>query len=239
MQQAKSDAALLATLADDWFGEDRSAKYTVRKVVSMHSRGKRLWRVKVLTLKGLAKGYRVLYAFDQSRQVFYVLGIPSRLPMTNPIPVSSVSLPSTTASSFPESVRRTLAVVPETRGQPVVFLEPIMVDAPLPPDFVDVDTLVEQEEKDLVVKQAIATGRKAVANAYYSAGPQPLSYHRLSHGWSQKELAERMGTSQSYIARLEAGDVDPQVSTVKRLAAVFELPASVMLDAITAKAAQS
>lgn len=78
LQQAKSEPALLATLAEDWFGEDGAADYTVRKVVSLHQRGKRLWRVKVLTLKGMAAAYRVLYAFDATRQRFYVLGIPSR-----------------------------------------------------------------------------------------------------------------------------------------------------------------
>ena len=78
LQQAKSDPALLETLAEDWFGEDGSADYTVRKIVSLHQRGKRLWRVKVLTLKGLAAGYRVLYAFDPGQQIFYVLGVPSR-----------------------------------------------------------------------------------------------------------------------------------------------------------------
>lgn len=78
LQQAKSDPALLETLAEDWFGEDGTADYSVRKIVSMHQRGKRLWRVKVLTLKGLATGYRILYAFDPAAQMFYVLGIPSR-----------------------------------------------------------------------------------------------------------------------------------------------------------------
>ncbi|MEP7311497.1 MAG: hypothetical protein ABI859_02850 [Pseudomonadota bacterium] len=75
LQQAKSDPALLETLAENWFGEDGSANYTVRKVVSLHQRGKRLWRVKVLTLKGMAAGYRVLYAFDSRHQFFYVLGV--------------------------------------------------------------------------------------------------------------------------------------------------------------------
>jgi mRNA-degrading endonuclease RelE of RelBE toxin-antitoxin system len=78
LQQAKSDPSLLETLAEDWFGEDGSASYSIRKVVSLHRKGKRLWRVKVLTLKGVAVGYRVLYAFDPRMQVFYVLGIPSR-----------------------------------------------------------------------------------------------------------------------------------------------------------------
>jgi hypothetical protein len=76
LQQAKSDPALLATLAENWFGEDGSGDYSVRKVVSMHQRGKRLWRVKVLTLKGVATNYRVLYAFDLN--MFYILGIPHR-----------------------------------------------------------------------------------------------------------------------------------------------------------------
>jgi predicted transcriptional regulator len=51
-----------------------------------------------------------------------------------------------------------------------------------------------------------------------------------------EELSTRLGTSQSYIARLEAGDIDPQVSTLKRLAAVFEVQPSVLLDAILAGA---
>lgn len=78
LQQAKSDPSLLETLAEDWFGEDGSANYSVQRVVSLNQRGKRIWRVKVLTLQGLAVGYRVLYAFDRHRQEFYVLGIPPR-----------------------------------------------------------------------------------------------------------------------------------------------------------------
>jgi mRNA-degrading endonuclease RelE of RelBE toxin-antitoxin system len=78
LQQAKSDPALLETLAENWFGEDGTADYSVQKIVSMHQRGRRVWRVKVLTLKGLATGYRVLYAFDRNAQMFYVLGIPPR-----------------------------------------------------------------------------------------------------------------------------------------------------------------
>lgn len=78
LQQAKSDPALLETLSEDWFGEDGTSTYTVQKIVSMHRRGKRLWRVKVLTLKGLAVGYRVLYAFDPGLKIFYVLGVPPR-----------------------------------------------------------------------------------------------------------------------------------------------------------------
>lgn len=118
----------------------------------------------------------------------------------------------------------------------MVVLAPITVDAPLPAGFVDIDVLVEEEEKDPGARQSIATGRASIAENYYAEQPRPLSYYRLRNGWSQKELAGRMCTSQSYIARLEAGDIDPQVSTLTRLAAVFDVQPSVLLEAITAGA---
>ncbi|HEV2088532.1 MAG TPA: helix-turn-helix transcriptional regulator [Cryptosporangiaceae bacterium] len=45
-----------------------------------------------------------------------------------------------------------------------------------------------------------------------------LVAHRRSVGLSQTEVAARMGTSQSTVARLESGDVDPRLSTLERYA---------------------
>ena len=41
---------------------------------------------------------------------------------------------------------------------------------------------------------------------------------RASHGLSQTAVAERMGTSQPVVARLEAGDLDSRISTLERYA---------------------
>lgn len=41
---------------------------------------------------------------------------------------------------------------------------------------------------------------------------------RVTAGMSQKELAEKIGTTQSVIARLESGEHTPSVSTLKRVA---------------------
>ena len=41
---------------------------------------------------------------------------------------------------------------------------------------------------------------------------------RVAAGMSQKELAEKIGTTQSVIARLESGGHTPSVSTLRRVA---------------------
>ena len=49
-----------------------------------------------------------------------------------------------------------------------------------------------------------------------------LVEERLALGLSQTEVAARMGTSQSAIARLERGDADVRLSTLQRYAAALE-----------------
>jgi transcriptional regulator with XRE-family HTH domain len=44
---------------------------------------------------------------------------------------------------------------------------------------------------------------------------------RKQHGLSQTEIAARMGTSQSAVARLESGDLDARLSTLERYAAAL------------------
>jgi predicted transcriptional regulator len=46
-----------------------------------------------------------------------------------------------------------------------------------------------------------------------------LAGARRAAGLSQTEVAARMGTSQSVVARLESGDIDARLSTLQRYAA--------------------
>ena len=48
-----------------------------------------------------------------------------------------------------------------------------------------------------------------------------LVSRRVELGLSQTEVAARMGTSQSAVARLESGDADVRLSTLKRYAAAL------------------
>jgi len=50
---------------------------------------------------------------------------------------------------------------------------------------------------------------------------EELAKQRRSAGLSQTEVAARMGTSQSAVARLEGGDADVRASTLERYAAAI------------------
>jgi transcriptional regulator with XRE-family HTH domain len=53
-----------------------------------------------------------------------------------------------------------------------------------------------------------------------------LVRRRQRLGLSQTEVAARMGTSQSAVARLEAGRSDPRLSTLERYAAALDTTVS-------------
>jgi DNA-binding XRE family transcriptional regulator len=47
--------------------------------------------------------------------------------------------------------------------------------------------------------------------------------YRVDHGLTQAELAKQLGMNQSAVARLEAGDHEPSLATLRRLARVLGL----------------
>ena len=53
---------------------------------------------------------------------------------------------------------------------------------------------------------------------------------RLAAGLTQEELAERMGTKQTVIARLESGRVKPSTRTLERLATATGMRLRIILE---------
>lgn len=45
---------------------------------------------------------------------------------------------------------------------------------------------------------------------------------RQAHGWSQTELAEKVGVTAAYIGMLERSEKEPKLSTLIRIANIFE-----------------
>lgn len=56
----------------------------------------------------------------------------------------------------------------------------------------------------------------------FAAIAEQLADARRSAGLSQTEVAARMGTSQSAVARLERGDTDVRLSTLQRYAEALD-----------------
>ncbi len=57
---------------------------------------------------------------------------------------------------------------------------------------------------------------------YNIPSPEELRKYRLKVGLTQSELAKKAKVSQSLIARIESGDIDPRVSTLKRILEVLK-----------------
>ncbi|MBI5618775.1 MAG: helix-turn-helix transcriptional regulator [Gammaproteobacteria bacterium] len=104
--------------------------------------------------------------------------------------------------------------------------------APVPAGAIDIDDLAREFEAQPGGGEALAEGRQWVADRFYSEHPRALAAMRLRKGWSQAELARRVGTSQSHIARIETGHADPQLSTVKKLAKALEVEVADVAEAI-------
>lgn len=67
--------------------------------------------------------------------------------------------------------------------------------------------------------QEMRSARRQLARTVYADEPQSFSALRLAAGLSQAELAVAAGTSQSHIARIEGGTVDPGTDVIARIAA--------------------
>ncbi len=103
------------------------------------------------------------------------------------------------------------------------------------PGAIDIDDLVAEFEQSPRAAVAISKGRQWVAKSFYGKQPRSISQLRLQKGWSQAELARRAETSQPYIARLELGKVDPQISTAKKLAKALGVTLIAVVQAISAE----
>lgn len=92
-----------------------------------------------------------------------------------------------------------------------------------PPRHTHIADLVARYECDPQKRAAIAEGRREVARQFFDESDISIRAMRLRHGWSQAELARRLGTSQSHVARIEKGQEDVRLSTCQKLCGVLEI----------------
>jgi len=95
--------------------------------------------------------------------------------------------------------------------------------------------LVSESERDGMGDQ-IKRARRELGDLLAREGEKPtLKAYRLRAGLSQAQLAKNLGTSQSYVARLEAGLIrDPRASRLEALATELKVRTDQIMDALRA-----
>jgi len=123
----------------------------------------------------------------------------------------------TTATLQDESLRTGSPSSPSSLPSLVIVRQ---FDAARPqplPGTVSLDELLDSFANDTQLQEALSEARKSFAKQVYT-NEVSLSALRMQTGLSQAQLASRMGTTQSYIARIEGGTTDPGTDNIARLA---------------------
>lgn len=100
---------------------------------------------------------------------------------------------------------------------------------------IDISTRMKRVESDPRRAKALAKARAGLGRWMVeepTMSGQSLAALRLQSGLSQTQLAEKLGTQQSNVSRLENNPSDVQVSTVMKLAEALQRPATEVFGAI-------
>lgn len=100
-----------------------------------------------------------------------------------------------------------------------------------PNGFISLADLIAKREAEPGGKEALAKGRQRLYEHIYQDLEPSLTTLRLKKGVSQKQLAEKIGTHQSHIAKIENGG-NVQMDTIKAVADALELPAVEVFTAL-------
>jgi len=97
-----------------------------------------------------------------------------------------------------------------------------------PPNFQPINDFVSELEQDPKIKDQIQKARKAVKETFY---PEEITLKslRLCKGWSQTQLAEKIGSSQSHVAKMESGKTDRiYLETFRKLCSALDVDMTTM-----------
>lgn len=98
---------------------------------------------------------------------------------------------------------------------------------------VSIDDLVNEFESDKEIANLLSKSRKRFSEAIYVNKPETLSKLRLSAGLSQDQLAQKSGTSQSHIAKIESARNDPGTDVIQKIAKALSVDPARVFNAIS------
>jgi ribosome-binding protein aMBF1 (putative translation factor) len=112
-------------------------------------------------------------------------------------------------------------------------MEIAVVHPPQRPGWRAMSERIAELDHDPRRAKALAEARRKMAEELYPS--HSLASLRLKKGLSQTELARRIGASQSWLSRIEAGTDIPSHPTVVKLAKALEADLQTVSDAIMEK----
>lgn len=120
----------------------------------------------------------------------------------------------------------------------VVFLNQQMVRADIDLRYTDSRRRISNASSNPRRANAIVQGRKRLAAVLdrQNEGKKSLVSLRLAAGLSQAQLAEKLGTKQPNIARMERAPGDLHLSTMRQLAQALNVDIAKVIEALDATA---
>ena len=96
---------------------------------------------------------------------------------------------------------------------------------------IDIDDILSEFDDNQEVQEALERASKWMAEQYYSE-ESSIKALRLRKGMSQQQLAEAIGSKQSYVSRVEKGCEDLRASSIKKLAEALDVEPSIILKSL-------
>lgn len=99
----------------------------------------------------------------------------------------------------------------------------------------DFDALMAELEADPANARELAEASSWVADTFYATEGATVRTARLHKGLSQVQLSVMLETSQAQVAKIESGRVDPQHSTLIKLARALDVDANTLFNLLAAQ----
>ncbi len=120
------------------------------------------------------------------------------------------------------------------KGGCVIFNYEEFANPPIaiPPKYTAIADVVREFESTEQGRIAMEDARKWIGKTFHSEEGMTVRSMRLKMGWSQIQLARKLGTSQSHIARIERGSENLYIDTCRRLCDVFKIDMNMLNQAL-------
>lgn len=119
----------------------------------------------------------------------------------------------------------------QTKGNVVYLFSDASVNEDLPDGYISADNLLGKLIENEYDAKLVTKARKQIAKDFYS-GEKSLPALRMKMGLSQRGLAHKADTTQSYIARIESGDADPGRKMMLKLCSALKIDMNQLNEAL-------